>query len=105
MNEYEVAENTADYRILRSNAADEQRVRFICDCRAGGTGFTGYDLIIGGVADDKVFYAVDMFRQGFWDMETTLQALQFYKVNDQWCSVSQRAVDGLLTFMRSWEVA
>lgn len=65
--------------------------------------FADYDLIVGGVADDKVFYAVEMFLKGIWDMETTLSALRFYNVNDQWCFVSQHAADTLLTFARSWE--
>lgn len=104
VNEYEVDWDPCNHRVLRFDDPDEQWVRFVCDCRAGGTQFADYDLIIGGVADDKVFYAVDMFLKGIWDMETTLSALRFYNVNDQWCFVSQCAADTLLTFARSWEV-
>lgn len=59
----------------------------------GGTAWRDYDLIVGGVANDKVYFAVDMYYQGIWDMDRTLEALRFYKVNDQWCFVSQSALD------------
>lgn len=105
VNEYVCLDPASDLRVLKFEDADERWVRFVCDCRRGGTKYLDYDLIIGGVADDKVFYAVDMFFQGLWDMDTTLQALKFYQINDQWCFVSQRAIDELLTFVRSWEVS
>ncbi len=105
VNEYDCLDSASDLKILKFDDADERWVRFVCDCRRGGTEYLDYDLIIGGVADDKVFYAVDMFFQGLWDMDTTLKALKFYHINDQWCFVSQKAIDELLTFVRSWEVS
>ena len=66
--------------------------------------YKGYDLIIGGVADDKVYEAVSMYFKGLWDMETTLDALRFYEVNDQYCFVTQKAIDETLAFVASHEV-
>ncbi len=104
VSEYDMAEAFDEYHVLRFDQPDEKWVRFVCDCRKGADVYKGYDLIVGGVADDKVYFAVDMYYRGLWDMETTLKALRFYKVNDQWCFVSQRAADGLLRFSGSWEV-
>ena len=63
-----------------------------------------YDIIHGGVADDKVYRAVDMYFRGYWDIDETLEALKFYEKNDQWCFVSQKAITALLTFAGSYQV-
>ena len=70
----------------------------------GGTGFRDYDLIVGGVADDKVFAAVDFYARGLWGMEQTLEALRYFCRNDQYCIVSQWVVDERLKFMGLEEV-
>ncbi|WP_165246598.1 DUF3990 domain-containing protein [Adlercreutzia sp. ZJ141] len=104
VNEYDLSEDLGDAKVLRFQA-DAAWVDFVCDCRRGGKAYEQYDLIIGGVADDKVFYAIDMYLQGLWGIETTLEALRFYDVNDQWCFVSQRLLDERLTFVEGKEIA
>lgn len=101
---FDFAEDLDDLNVLQFDDHDSAWVEFVCDCRRGGEAYQGYDLIIGGVADDRVYYAVDMYYQGLWDMERTLEALRFYGVNDQWCFVSQRAVDSKLSFIEAREV-
>lgn len=105
VNEYELAENLSGLSILRFSDADADWVEFVCDCRRGGDRWKDYDLIIGGVANDKVYYAVDMYFQGLWGIEQTLDALRFYKVNDQWCFVSQKTLDERLRYIGHREVA
>lgn len=105
VNEYELDEGKlAGRAILRFSDPDERWVRFVCDCRRGGDAFRGYDLVVGGVANDRVYYAVDMFYQGLWDIGTTLEALRYYEVNDQWCFISQSLVDDALRFVGASEV-
>ena len=99
VNEYELDEDLSDMNVLRFGATDAAWVEFVCDCRRGGTAWRDYDLIVGGVANDKVYFAVDMYYQGIWDMDRTLEALRFYKVNDQWCFVSQSALDAKVRFV------
>lgn len=65
VNVYEFDE-TANLHILRFNENDAERVRFVCNCRRGGQPPLGTDLIIGGVADDKVYAAIDMYY-GTWN--------------------------------------
>jgi hypothetical protein len=62
------------------------------------------DLIIGKVADDKVFRVVDMYHSGIWDRERALQEIRVYPNYGQIAFASQDAIDRLLTFDRSWEV-
>lgn len=103
VNEYEFA-GYGDARVLRFDEPDAEWVEYVCACRRGARPDHGYDIIIGGVADDKVFRAVDMYARGYWDMETTLRALRYYGVNDQWCFVSQAVIDGRLSFVCAREV-
>lgn len=103
VSEFELS-GTRPLKTLEFKEADERWVDFVCQCRRGGTQYKSYDLIIGGVADDKVYEAVSMYFKGLWDMETTLNALRFYEVNDQYCFVTQQTIDQTLTFVTSYEV-
>lgn len=84
---------------------DADWVEFVCARRRGEALLESYDLIIGGVADDKVYEAVNMYFRGLWDMETTLEALRFFEKNDQYCFVTQETIDSKLVFEMSYEVS
>lgn len=101
---FDFDEHAADLTSLEFSNNDDAWVEFVCHCRKGGQSYLQYDLVVGGVADDKVYEAVNMYFRGYWDMETTLSALRFYERSDQYCFVSQRAVDYALTFIESYEV-
>ena len=103
-NEYNVSEDFTGYNVRRFAEANADWVEFVCECRRGGSAYQAYDIIIGGVANDRVYYAVDMYYQGIWEMERTLEALRFYGVNDQWCFVTQHAVDELVAYVGYREV-
>ena len=103
VNQYEVNEDFDTYKVRWFLETDAEWVDFVCSCRRGEDGWKEYDLIIGGVANDRVYYAVDMYYQGLWDMKRTLDALRFYKVNDQWCFVSQTALDQTVHYAGCWE--
>lgn len=102
---YEVLDDMSGFRTLTFNETnDREWVEFVCQCRRGSNEYAHYDIVIGGVADDKVYRAVDMYFRGYWDIETTLEALRFYDVNDQYCFITQRAINALLTYTGSYEV-
>lgn len=103
VSEFEMSDPTS-LKTLEFKEADESWVEFVCQCRRGGSQYKSYDLIVGGVADDKVYEAVNMYFKGLWDMETTLNALRFYEVNDQYCFVTQRAIEQTLAYVTSYEV-
>lgn len=104
VNVFEFDEGAQELKVLMFEGHDEEWVEFVCRCRRGGTDYRKFDLIVGGVADDRVYYAVDMYYQGLWSMEQTLEALRFFGVNDQWCFISQNAVENCLTFIEAVEV-
>jgi len=83
---------------------DREWVEFVCACRRGSDIFSKYDIIIGGVANDKVYIVVDMYYRGIWDIDRTLSELKFYPHNDQICLLNQQLVSKHLIFSESYEV-
>ena len=50
------------------------------------------------------FWVIHLAPGSPTDMETTLNALRFYEKNDQYCFVTQKAIDGKLSFLEAYEV-
>lgn len=83
----------------------EEWIDFVCDCRDGGQDYRKYDVIIGKVANDKVFRVVDMYHMGVWDKERALKEMRVYPTYDQIAFITQDAIDRLLTFQEAREVS
>ena len=57
-----------------------------------------YDVIIGGIANDKVFRTVDLYFAGDINKDECLRRLIFEEPNNQICIRSQQVLDECLTF-------
>ena len=68
-------------------------------CRSGSDK-SDYDLVIGGVANDKVFNTVELYFDGLIDKAEALKRLRFEKPNLQLCFRSEKALE-FLKFERS----
>ena len=79
-------------------------IDFVCCCRDGQPVYIPYDLIIGKVANDKVFRVVDMYHTGIWDKNRALREIKVYPHYDQIAFISQHAIDRLLAFESFREV-
>ena len=77
---------------------------FVCSCRDGSDIYRKYDVILGKVADDKVFRVVDMYKRGVWDKERAIKEIHVYETYDQIAYISQKAIDAILVFRGSYEV-
>jgi len=74
---------------------------FIMACRQGGSDNEGYDVVIGGVADDQVFNTIQLFIDGLIGKEESLKRLRYDKPNLQYCFCNQKVMDKYLTFVSS----
>lgn len=83
---------------------DEEWLEFVCSCRKGGTDYRKFDIIEGGVANDKVFQTVDLYMAGIYTNEQALQNLMFEMPNNQLCFTSQRAIDECLSFIKYTQI-
>ncbi len=77
---------------------NEDWLDFVCNCRKGKDDYKHYDIIEGGVANDKVYQTVDLYMAGIYNKEQALQNLMYEKPNNQMCFITQKAIDSCLTF-------
>lgn len=75
-------EGYKDLKVLTFDVYSEDWLDFILVCRRGQDG-TDYDLVIGGVANDKVFNTVELFFDGLIDKAEAINRLQYEKPNLQ----------------------
>lgn len=87
-----------DFKIKHFDAYDKEWLDFIVDSRAGKQPWIGYDIIEGGVADDRVIDAVEAYINGYADVERTLRQLIYHKPNYQICILNQEIIDKYLQF-------
>ena len=97
VNTYEFS-NHKGYNVKRFDAYDKDWLDFIVDSRAGRQPWAGFDIIEGGVADDRVIDAVEAYINGYADVEHTLRQLVYHKPNYQICILNQEIVDKYLQF-------
>ena len=63
--EYDESRET-ELKVLKFDSYSEEWLDFILNCRSGKD-MTDYDLVLGGVANDKVFNTVELFFDGLID--------------------------------------
>lgn len=91
-------------KIRRFDAYDKEWLDFIVDSRTGKQPWIGYDMIEGGVADDRVIDAIEAYINGYADVERTLRQLIYHVPNYQLCILNQEVVDKYLKFTSSERV-
>ena len=87
----------AEVRALVFDAYDEDWLDFILACRAG-CDESDYEIVRGGVANDKVFNTVELYFDGLIDKGEAIRRLRFERPNDQICLRTQRVIDRYLHF-------
>ncbi len=97
LNIYDMKDDWSEWNIKTFEHYNEEWLDFVLQCRRG-TSFGDYDMVIGGIADDKVFETVDMFFSGLLPKEETLRRLAFEKPNIQYCIRRDAMLRDLITF-------
>ena len=84
-------------KILNFESYSEAWLDFIMNCRREQDN-TDYDIVIGGVANDKVFNTVELYYDNLIDKKEAISRLRYEKPNLQICFRTQRAIDTCLHF-------
>lgn len=100
LNTYEMDNDFSELKVIEFKHYDEDWLDFVTECRTGRI-VGDYDIIIGGIANDKVFRTVDLYFAGDISKEECLRRLIFEEPNNQICFRTQRAIDFCLTFKSS----
>lgn len=82
-------------KILRFASYSEEWLDFILTCRRGED-TTDYDIVIGGVANDKVFNTVELYFDGLINKGEALRRLRYEEANLQLCLRSEKALVALI---------
>lgn len=103
INIYELDDNLQQWNVCRFDHYDEGWLEFVTACRSGKV-VGEWDIIIGGIADDRVFRTVDLYFAGDISKEECLRRLVFEQPNNQICIRTQRAIEHCLRFKSSYRL-
>ena len=81
----------SELKILKFESYSEEWLDFILNCRSRKD-TTDYDLVVGGVANDRVFNTVELFFDGLIDKTEAITRLRYEKPNLQICFRTAKAL-------------
>lgn len=97
---YEFEFDPSEWKIQTFERYDNNWLKFVAKCRAGEDD-TDYDLVIGGIANDKVIQTLDRYFEGELSEDEALGLLRYEKPNIQYCIRSQKMLDMCLKYLES----
>lgn len=100
LNTYELEYEAGSWNVLRFETYDKQWLDFVAQCR-DGRDVGDYDLVVGGIANDKVILTLDRYFSGEISQEEALGMLRYEKPNIQYCIRSERMLKECLTYIKS----
>lgn len=86
------------YKIKKFDSYDMEWLDFILDCRNGSKKYLNYDVVIGGIADDKVYNTIELYEFELITKDEALNRLKYHKPNNQICITNQEILDMYLKF-------
>ncbi|MDK2584485.1 DUF3990 domain-containing protein [Romboutsia sedimentorum] len=86
------------YKVKEFISYDMEWLDFILDCRNSSKRYLEYDVIIGGIADDKVYNTIELYEYELITKEEALKRLKYHKPNNQICITNQEVLDIHLEF-------
>lgn len=88
-----------EYKVLKFDSYSEEWLDFVLSCRRG-TDMSECDVVMGGVANDKVFNTVELFFDGLIDKNEAIKRLRYEEPNMQMAFRTQKVIDDCLQFER-----
>lgn len=86
------------------NSYNLEWLDFIIECRNMSDIYMKYDIIIGGIADDKIYNTIELYQDNLIEKDEALKRLKYYKPNEQICITNQNVIDKYLKFRYEEEV-
>ena len=84
-------------KVLKFDEYSENWLDFIISCRQG-LDQTDYDIVIGGVANDRVFNTIELYIANLATKTETINRLKYEKPNLQICFRTQEIIDKYLRY-------
>ena len=104
LNTYELSEeNIGQWNVKRFKSYNKQWLDFVAQCR-DGKDVGDYDMVIGGIANDRVIITLDRYFTGEITQKEALGLLRFEKPNIQYCIRSEQMLQACLTYIESEQI-
>ncbi len=104
LNTYEFfMDDDSQWNIMKFDTYDKHWLDFVAQCR-DGKDVGDYDMIIGGIANDRVIITLDRYFANEISQEEALGFLRFEKPNIQYCIRSERMLQECLTYLESEQI-
>ena len=100
--DYDAAVKNCAY--LNFKFYDEAWLDFVVSSRNGLNPWSAYDVIEGGVANDRVIDTVELYTIGILDKSSALGRLSEHQPNHQICILNQSILDKYLKFVKVIEL-
>lgn len=101
---YEKAFDPKLFRSISFESYNRQWLDFIAASRKGQQPWLGYDVIEGGVANDRVIDTVEDYISGIITAEQALGQLVYTTPNHQMCLLNKSLIDTCLRFTGSFQI-
>lgn len=92
------------FRYFRFEHYDNDWLQFIVANRVGRKDVARYDVVEGGVANDRVIDTVEAYMANLMPLDVALRELSRHQPNNQLCIGSQRVIVECLTFVESYKI-
>ena len=101
---FDLDEAIKTFRYHKFEHYDREWLRFIVGNRQGGDEWRQWDIIEGGIANDRVIDTVENYIAGLIDETTALGLLSKHQPNHQICITKQEVIDKYLRYIISYQV-
>ena len=102
--EFEYDAAIQDCAYLNFEFYDEAWLDFVVESRSGLKPWSSYDIVEGGVANDRVIDTVELYTIGILDKASALGRLSEHQPNHQICILNQEILDKYLKFLEVIEL-
>ena len=89
------------YEVKVFPSYDEEWLDFVMECRQGKDIWEKYDVVQGGIANDRIFNTIELLTAGLIPRQEALSRLAYERPNNQICIHRQVIVDKYLRFIAS----
>lgn len=97
INEYVLDDELPGFIVKRFDKYDAEWLDFVGNCRKG-VQQQAFDIVEGGIANDRVFNTIDLYFSGNMSREDALGRLAFEHPNHQLCILNQEVITRHLHF-------
>lgn len=102
--ELDIEKAINDFRYIKFPTYDFNWFDFVVANRLGEELWKEFDIVEGGIANDRVFNTIELFIAGLTPREDALEQLRFEKPNNQICLISQELINRCLKFVSAEKI-